>query len=62
MDIFSQTLPALQTKTDTCANRVDPDEKARNESSGSTLFASLFLILDWNPNLHQWTRPNSKME
>ena len=31
-------------------------------ASGSTLFAILFLILDWNPyNLHQWTCPNSRI-
>ena len=27
-------------------------------SSGSTLFAILFLILDWNPYLDQWTSLN----
>ena len=31
-------------------------------SSESTLFAILFLILDQNPNLHQWTCPSSRTE
>ena len=44
----SLTLSAWQTKIDTCANSVDPDETAPNKliSSGSTLFAILFWILD----------------
>ena len=42
------TLSALQTKTDTCANSIDPDETARDEPSHqeSTLFAILLLILE----------------
>ena len=53
------------------ANIVDPDETARYEPSHltlqclpseSTLFAILVLNLDRNPYLHQWVRPNSKME
>ena len=31
------TLSALQTKPDTCANSVDPDETARNEPSHQDL-------------------------
>ena len=47
-------LSSRQTKTDTCANSVDPDETARNEPSHQDLqFAILFLILHWNPYLRQ---------
>ena len=42
------TFSARQIKIDTCVKSLDPDEK-----TGSTLFAILFLILDWNPFLHQ---------
>ena len=36
---------------------------AHNElSPGSTLFAILFFILDWNLYLDQWTNPNSRIE
>ena len=44
----SLTLSALQTKSDTCANSVDPDERAHYEPShqGLHLLAILFLILD----------------
>ena len=54
-------LSAQQTKTNYCTNNLDPDETARTVSSGSTLFAILFLSLDWNLCLHQWTSPNSRM-
>ena len=50
------TLPALQTKIDTCANSVDPDETAHNEPSHQDLhclplsigfwLATLFAIMD----------------
>ena len=41
------TLSACQTKTDTCANSIDPDETARNEPSHQDLHClPLFLILD----------------
>ena len=49
-------LKILSLDSDTCANSVDPDETAHNK------FAIMFLILDWNPYLHQWTCPNSSME
>ena len=56
---FPLTPSARQTKTDTCANSVDPDETARNEPSHQDLhclpFFVFFFILDWNPYLHQWT-------
>ena len=59
----SLTLSARQTKIDSFANSVDPDETARwAVSSGATLFAVLFLILDCNVYLHQWTCPNSRTE
>ena len=57
------TLSSIRANTGTFANSVDPDEPARDEpSSGSTLFAILLLIFDWNPYLQQWTCPNSKMQ
>ena len=36
----------MQTKTDTCANRVHPDESARIRAglSGATLFAMQFIF------------------
>ena len=46
-----------------CANSVDSDETAHNEPSHQDLqFAIPFFILDWNPYLHQWKRPNSGTE
>ena len=38
------TLSAWQTKTDTCANGVDPDETAHNELSHQDLHCLLFLF------------------
>ena len=48
-------LAALQTKTDvdTFADSVDLGETAHNVLSGSTLFAALFLVFGWHPNLWQ---------
>ena len=54
---------ALQTKTDPCANSVNPDKTAHYElSHKDLLFAILFLSWDWNPYLQQWICPNSRME
>ena len=49
----SITLSALQTKTDTCANSVDPDEMALNEPFHLDLHCLpfWFLILDLSPYL-----------
>ena len=47
-------LSALQTKTHTFANSVDPDDMAGNVSSiGSALFAFPLLIFDWHSYLQQ---------
>ena len=38
------------------------DGSLRAVSSGSILFAILFLIFKWHPHLQQWTYPNSEIE
>ena len=42
--MFILTFSALQTKTDTCANSVDPDEMAHNEPSHQGLHYLLFCF------------------
>ena len=66
-------LSALQTKTNTCGNSVDPDDTARNEPSHQDLHClpSLFAILLFfrlNPlfvsvdvQIQEWKSPFQKL-
>ena len=54
------TLPALQTKTDTFANSVDPDEMVRLIRIYTDCLSVLALQL--SPFWQQWMCPNVKME
>ena len=57
------TLFVWQTKKETYANSVDPDEMVHNELSHQDQHCLPKCSgLDGNPSLLQWTCPDSRME